>query len=84
MKNLTELIMILDRSGSMAGLESDTVGGYNALIEEQKKEPGEALVTAVLFDDRAELLYKRVPVQQVPKLTEKEYFVRGCTSLMLD
>lgn len=81
-KNLTELVFILDRSGSMSGLESDTIGGFNAMIEKQKKEPGEALVSTVLFDDRSEVLHDRIPLQEVPKMTDCDYFVRGCTALI--
>lgn len=81
-KGLTELVFILDRSGSMAGLESDTIGGYNALLAKQKKDPGEVLLTTVLFDDRYELLHDRIDLQKVQSITEKEYFVRGCTALL--
>ena len=81
-KNLTELVMILDRSGSMSGLESDTIGGYNGMMEKQRKTEGEVLVSAVLFDDRSEVLYDRVPLDQVPRMTDKEYYVRGCTALL--
>jgi len=81
-KNLTELVFILDRSGSMSGLETDTIGGYNAMIEKQKKEEGEANVTTVLFDDKVEMLNQRVSLQEIAKITEKEYFVRGCTALL--
>ncbi|MDF2656893.1 MAG: uncharacterized protein K0R19_3367 [Bacillota bacterium] len=81
-KNLTELVFILDRSGSMSGLESDTIGGYNSMIKKQKTEDGEANVSTVLFDDKVEMLNKRVSIQEVGALTEKEYFVRGCTALL--
>lgn len=81
-KNLTELVMILDRSGSMQGLEMDTIGGFNSMIGQQKKGEGEVLVSAVLFDDQAELLYDRVPIDQVSKMTDRQYFVRGCTALL--
>ncbi|MDF2859495.1 MAG: hypothetical protein K0Q87_5346 [Neobacillus sp.] len=81
-KNLTELVFILDRSGSMSGLETDTIGGYNAMIEKQKQEEGEANVTTVLFDDKVEMLNQRVSLQEATKLTEKEYYVRGCTALL--
>ena len=81
-KNLTELVFILDRSGSMQGLEGDTIGGFNAMIEKQKKEPGEAFVSTVLFDDRTEVLHDRVKVGEVRPITEKEYYVRGCTALL--
>ena len=81
-KGLTELVFILDRSGSMAGLESDTIGGYNAMIEKQKKEEGEARVTTVLFDDRYELLHDRIPLEAMLPVTERDYFVRGSTALL--
>ena len=79
---MTELVFILDRSGSMSGLESDTVGGFNSMIGRQKREPGDCLVSTVLFDDFSEVIHDRVPLENVPKLTEKEYFVRGCTALL--
>ena len=81
-KNLTELVFILDRSGSMSGLEADTIGGFNAMIEKQKKEAGEALVSTSLFDNDSQVIHDRVPLDRVPALTEKEYFVRGCTALL--
>ena len=76
-KNLTELVFILDRSGSMAGLEGDTIGGFNAMLEKQKAEPGEALVSTVLFDNRSEVIHDRLPLEKVPAMTRKEYYVRG-------
>ncbi len=81
-KDLTELVFILDRSGSMSGLTEDTIGGFNSMIEKQKNEDGECLVSVVLFDDSSEVLYDRVPVQNVPKMTDKEYYPRGCTALI--
>ena len=81
-KNLTEIVFILDRSGSMAGLERDTVGGFNAMIEKQRQEPGEAIVSTVLFDNESVVIHDRVPLDKVPALTEREYFVRGCTALL--
>ena len=81
-KNLTELVFILDRSGSMAGLEKDTIGGFNAMIEKQKAEEGEAYISTVLFDNYSEVIHDRVVLNAVPKLTEKEYYVRGCTALL--
>ena len=81
-KNLTELVFILDRSGSMAGLASDTIGGFNAMIEKQRKEPGEAVISSVLFDNETEVIHDRIPLDRVPRLTEKEYYVRGCTALL--
>jgi len=80
--NVTELVFILDRSGSMAGLESDTIGGYNAFLKKQKKVDGIAYVTTVLFDDAYELLHYRENIKEVKQVTEKEYYVRGCTALM--
>ena len=81
-KNLTEIVFILDRSGSMAGLEPDTIGGFNAMIAKQKKEPGEAFVSTVLFDHETEVIHDRVSIQNVQPLTEREYYVRGCTALL--
>ncbi len=81
-KNLTELVMILDRSGSMCGLEKDTIGGYNGMLEKQRKEEGEVLVSTILFDDRSEVLCDRVPLDKVAPMTEKDYYVRGCTALL--
>ena len=81
-KNLTELVFILDRSGSMSGLESDTIGGYNSMIGKQKSEEGEANITTVLFDDKVVMLNQRVSLQEVKKMTDKEYYVRGCTGLL--
>ena len=81
-KNLTELVMILDRSGSMGGLESDTIGGYNNMLKKQRETEGDVLVSTVLFDDDSEVLYDRVPLSKMPKMTEKEYDVRGCTALL--
>ena len=81
-KNLTELVFILDRSGSMAGLEGDTIGGFNAMLQKQRGEPGEALISTVLFDNKTEVIHDRVPLDRVSALTEKEYFVRGCTALL--
>ena len=81
-KGLTELVFILDMSGSMAGLESDTIGGFNAMIEKQKKEEGEAFVTTMLFSNNSTMIHDRIDIQKVPKMTEKEYFVGGCTALI--
>lgn len=81
-KNLTEIVFILDRSGSMSGLESDTIGGFNAMIEKQKKELGEALISTVLFSTGSEVIHDRVPLDKMEKLTEKEYYVGGCTALL--
>jgi len=79
--NLTEIVFLLDRSGSMGGLESDTIGGFNAFIEKQSQLEGETIVTAVLFDDRYEMLWNGVKATEA-KLTNKEYYVRGCTALL--
>lgn len=79
---MTELVFILDRSGSMSGLERDTIGGFNSMIEKQRKEPGETLVSTVLFDNYSEVIHDRIPLEKVPHMTEEEYFVRGCTALL--
>lgn len=81
-KGLTEIVFILDRSGSMSGLEADTIGGFNSMIAKQKKEDGEAYVSTVLFDDRCEVLQDRISMDRVPAMTDKEYYVRGCTALL--
>lgn len=80
--NITELVFILDRSGSMSGLESDTVGGFNSMIEKQKKQNDPCYVSTVLFDDVSEVLYDRVKLGDVQKMNENQYYVRGCTALM--
>ena len=81
-KNLTEIVFILDRSGSMAGLEDDTIGGFNAMIRKQKGEAGEAYVSTVLFDNRTEVIHDRVDIRKLAPMTRKEYYVRGCTALL--
>ena len=81
-KNLTELIFILDRSGSMHGLEKDTIGGFNAMIEKQKKEDGEVLVSTVLFNGESKVVHDRVPLSAIAPMTEKDYRVGGCTALI--
>ena len=81
-QNLTELVFILDRSGSMAGLEADTIGGFNAMIEKQKAENGEAYVSTVLFDDVSEVIHDRVDIRKIQPLTRAQYYVRGCTALL--
>ena len=81
-KNLTELVFILDRSGSMSGLEADTVGGFNAMIEKQKKEDGEAYVSTVLFSHDSQVLHDRVPVEKVEPMTDRQYQVGGNTALL--
>ncbi|MBO5410986.1 MAG: VWA domain-containing protein [Clostridia bacterium] len=80
--NITELVFILDRSGSMAGLESDTIGGFNAMIEKQKKQDGECFVSTVLFDNDSEVLHDRVKLSEIKPMTERDYTVRGCTALI--
>ena len=81
-KNLTELVFILDRRGSMGGLEADTIGGFNAMLTRQKEQEGEANVTTILFDHEVQLLHDRFPLHAVAPLTEKDYYVRGCTALL--
>lgn len=81
-KNLTEMVFILDRSGSMQSLTSDTIGGFNSMIENQKKEDGEAYVTTVLFDDAYEMLHDHVNIQDIQPITDKEYYARGMTALL--
>ncbi|SCY22844.1 hypothetical protein SAMN02910370_01760 [Lachnospiraceae bacterium XPB1003] len=81
-KGLTEIVFILDRSGSMAGLEADTIGGYNSMLAKQKKEKGEAIISTVLFDDHTEILHDRKNIQNVERITDEEYYVRGCTALL--
>jgi len=82
MRQLTEVVFILDRSGSMNGLEKDTIGGFNGMLAKQKEVEGEVLISTVLFDDRCEVLHDRKPIQEINPMTEKEYFVRGCTALL--
>ena len=81
-KGLTELVFILDRSGSMSGLEADTIGGFNSLIAKQKKEEGTALISTVLFDDHAEVLYDRILLDRIEPMNDRQYYVRGCTALL--
>ena len=81
-KGLTEIVFILDRSGSMSGLEADTIGGYNSMLDKQKKEEGDALISTVLFDDRTEILHDRKDLEKVERITDREYYVRGCTALL--
>ena len=82
MNNITEIVFILDRSGSMAGLEADTIGGFNAMLAKQTKVEGQTWVSTVLFDDDCEVLHDRIPLERVPAMTEDEYYVRGCTALL--
>lgn len=79
---LTEVVFVLDRSGSMGGLEADTIGGFNSMISKQRKEEGEAYISTVLFDDQTEVLYDRVPVEKVGPMNDTQYYVRGCTALL--
>ena len=79
---MTELVFILDRSGSMNGLENDTIGGFNSMIEKQKKEAGTAVVSTVLFDNESVVIHDRLPLEKVPRMTEEECFTRGCTALL--
>ena len=81
-KNLTEIVFILDRSGSMSGLEKDTIGGYNSMLAKQRTEEGDALVSTVLFDNECSVIHDRVPIRMVENITEREYYVRGCTALL--
>ena len=82
MNGITELVFILDRSGSMRGLEADTIGGFNSMLEKQKRESGQCWVTTVLFDHMTEVLHDRLPLEKVPPITGNEYFVRGSTALL--
>ena len=81
-KNLTEIVFILDRSGSMSGLEQDTIGGFNSMINQQKNAEGEALVSTILFDNVSEVLHDRINVNDIQPLTDHDYMVRGCTALL--
>ena len=81
-KGLTELVFILDRSGSMQGLERDTIGGFNSMLAKQKQAEGSAFVSTILFDNFSEVLHDRLDIQEVAPITEREYFVRGCTALL--
>ena len=81
-KNLTEIVFILDRSGSMSGLESDTIGGFNSMIEQQKKTDGEALISTILFDNVSTVLHDRSNLKDIHPMTDNDYTVRGCTALL--
>lgn len=81
-KGLTEMVFILDRSGSMSGLEMDTIGGFNGMVNKQKEEEGEAILSCVLFDDVSEVIYDRTDIMKVEPMTKKQYYVRGCTALL--
>ena len=80
--NLTELVFILDRSGSMGGLESDTIGGFNSMLVKQQAEPGDCRITTILFDNQYEILHDRIDIKAVSQITQREYFVRGQTALL--
>jgi uncharacterized protein YegL len=80
--NLTEIVFILDRSGSMSGLESDTIGGYNSLLEKQKATPGKAFISTILFNNCSEVIHDRLDLQKVPLMSEREYCAQGCTALL--
>ena len=82
MRQLTEVVFILDRSGSMNGLEKDTIGGFNGMLAKQKDVEGDVLISTVLFDDRSEVLHDRKPITAINPMTEREYYVRGCTALL--
>ena len=81
-KNLTEMVFILDKSGSMSGLEADTIGGFNSMIERQKKEPGEAMVSTVLFSNESTVIHDRADIRKIEPLTGRQYYVGGCTALI--
>ena len=81
-ENLTELVFILDKSGSMSGLESDTIGGFNSMIKKQAKEAGEAIVSTVVFSDYSTVIHDRVKIKDVGRMTDEEYSVGGCTALL--
>ena len=81
-KNLTEIVFILDRSGSMQGLEADTIGGFNAMIEKQRRQKGEAIISTVLFDNVSEVLHDRIDIRKIRPMTDRDYTVRGCTALI--
>ena len=80
--SLTEVVFILDRSGSMSGLEEDTIGGFNSILQKQREEDGDANVTTILFDHQIEILHKRVNIKEIKNITSKDYYVRGCTALL--
>ncbi len=81
-KGYTEIVYILDRSGSMSGLEADTIGGFNSMMDKQKKTGEKALVSTVLFDNECEVIHDRIPIEKIEKMTDKQYYVRGCTALL--
>lgn len=79
---MTELVFILDRSGSMSGMEKDTIGGFNSMLQKQRKEPGDAVVSTLMFDNETEVIHDRIALADVPDLTDRDYYVRGCTALL--
>ena len=81
-KGYTEIVYILDRSGSMSGLEADTIGGFNSMMDQQKKTGERAVVSTVLFDNTSEVVHDRVPIERIEKMTDRQYYVRGCTALL--
>ena len=81
-ENLTELVFILDKSGSMSGLEKDTIGGFNSFIKKQKEEAGDAILSTILFSNRFDVLHDRINIKEVKELTDKDYFASGCTALL--
>ena len=81
-KGLTEMVFILDRSGSMCGLEKDTIGGFNSMIKQQKQAEGSAVVSTVLFDDEIKVLHDRVAIDKIREMTDEDYFTCGCTALL--
>ena len=81
-KNLTEMVFILDKSGSMAGMENDTIGGFNSMIDRQKKQEGEALVSTVLFSNESRVIHDRVDIRKIEPMNEQQYYVGGCTALI--
>ena len=82
MKNLIEVVFILDRSGSMSGLEDDTIGGFNSMIDKQKNTEGEALISTILFDHETEVIHDRIPLTEIKPMTDRDYWVRGSTALL--
>ena len=81
-KNLTELVFVLDKSGSMSGLEKDTIGGFNSMLEKQRKEDGDVVISTVLFDDKVQVLHDRAGLDKIANLTDRDYQVGGCTALL--
>ena len=80
--NITEIVFILDRSGSMSGFEADTIGGFNATIEKQKEQDGKVYVSTVLFDNESKVIHDRLDINEIKRMTRRDYQVRGCTALL--